>query len=167
MLNKFTTARLMIVPHMRGDSVNGVWCIERGDLHPLTLATERLNVWALSRDGGQLDIYERASLDDSGDLDIRGSAVAMDLFTSLEVAQSLIVTLQDDSECVFKPVCLTARALLSCIAAVDIVSIDITDFVLTRKGALTLGVMNTINYETLFTALAGISSKPQIQVSRR
>lgn len=165
LLNTLTTARLMIVPHMHVGAVNGVWCIERGDLHPLTLASERLNIWALFRDSGQLDFYERIPLDSAGALDCYKSAVAIDLFTSLEAAQRWIVTAQDDDGCVVKPVSLTPQALLACIAAVDVVSIDITDFAMTRKGAITLGVMNTVNFETVFTILADTKSNQKLHVS--
>lgn len=145
----------MIVPHVRGDAVNGVWCIERGDLHPLTLATELLEIWALSDSSGQLDFYNRAGISEAGVYDDLNNGVAIDLFTSSEAAQSWVDTALDDDSLIVRPVCLTPQTLLACIAAVDIVSVDITDFALTRSGAQTLGVVDIVTPAALMDVLAG------------
>ena len=155
LLDTLNTACLMIVPHMRGDAVNGVWCIKRGDLHPLNRATERLKIWALSGSGGQLDFYKRAGVGDAGAYDDSNNAVAIDLFTSFEAAQRWVDTTLDDERPAVRPVCLTPQILLACIASADIVSVDITDFALTRSGAQTLGVVGTVTLAALVDVLAG------------
>ena len=153
LLDTLTTACLMIVPHMRGDAINGVWCIERGDLHPLTLATEPLKIWALSDSSGQLDFYDRAGFDEAGAYDDSNNAIAIDLFTSFESAQHWVDTAQDDNSPIVKPVYLTPQTLLACIAAADIVSVNIADFAVTRSGARILGVVGTVTPAALIDVL--------------
>ena len=145
----------MLVPHMRAGAANGVWCIERGELHPMNLAAKQLKIWALLRDDGQLDFYKRGGCNGAGALDYSQSAVAIDLFTSSEEAQNWIVVTKEDSECVLQPVCLPPKALLSCIAGSDAVSIDLTDYALTRRGATTLGAIDIVTGKTLLDFLAG------------
>jgi len=154
LLNTLTTARLMLVPHMHEGSANGVWCIERGDLHPLTLAAERLKIWALLRDDGQLDFYERMDCAGTAIFDDSRSAVAIDLFTSSEEAHRWIVETKEDCKCVLQPLCLTPKALLSCIAASDTISMGLTDYALTCRGALALGVTDPVTTAALLNVLA-------------
>lgn len=98
--------------------------------------------------GGQLDFYERAGSSEAG-------AVAIDLFTSLKAARNWIDVTKEDSECVLQPVCLPPKLLLSCIAACDAVSIDLTDYALTRKGAMALGAVDIVTCKALLDVLAG------------
>lgn len=155
LLNALTTTRLMIVPHIRAGAANGVWCIERGDLHPLTLAGKKLKIWALLRNDGQLDFYKRGGCNGADALDYSQSAVAVDLFTSLDEAQNWIAATKEDSECDLQPICLLPKALLSCIAASDAVSIDIADYAVNRTGAITLGAVDIVTCKALLDVLAG------------
>ena len=108
---------------------------------------EAILIWD---NGGQLDFYERAGSSEAG-----AGAVAIDLFTSLEEAQNWIDVTKEDSECVLQPVCSPPKTLLSCIAASDAVSIDLTDYALTRRGEMALGAVESVTCKALLDVLAG------------
>lgn len=62
---------------------------------------------------------------------------------------------KEDSEYVLQPVCLPPKTLLSCIAASDAVSIDLTDYALTRRGEMALGAVDSVTCKALLDVLAG------------
>ena len=114
---------------------------------------EYADVFGIPFSSGQLDFYDRASFDEAGAYDDSNNAIAIDLFTSFESAQHWVDTAQDDNSPIVKPVYLTPQTLLACIAAVDIVSVDIADFAVTRSGARILGVVGTVTPAALIDVL--------------
>lgn len=155
LLNSVTTANLLIAPHLIGGSDSGVWRIERGELHPMTLAAEPLKIWALLRtDDGLLDFYTRSREDTYLDGFSMGLP-AIDLFTSMENAQQWISDSLEPGNCGLHPVLLTPDALLSCLAAVDLISVDMADYALTRPGAAAAQLSEAITSENLLVVLAG------------
>ena len=154
LLNSVTTASILIAPHLICGSDNGVWRIARGELHPLTLATKPLKIWALLRsDDGLLDFYERFR----DDICFEGVSIgfpAIDLFTSLENALQWISDSTEPGDCELHPVLLTPDALLSCLSAVDLISLDMTDYALTPVGAAAAQLSKPITSENLLAVLA-------------
>ena len=154
LLDKGLTARLLIAPHLSKDGPNGVWSIERGDRHPLVAASAGLKIWALLDIDGQLDFYHRAH-HKAKSLSYSYTAIGIDLFTTKQEVEAWIRLNSSDSKCLSRPISLNPNQLLSCLAAVDAVAIDFIDFALTRRGATTVGLNETVNLEKVFSVLAG------------
>ncbi|MBK7001805.1 MAG: hypothetical protein IPH35_18060 [Rhodoferax sp.] len=151
-LDVLTTSELLIVPHLSASGPDGVWRIERGDLHPLVLAAGQLQVWTLANSVGLPDFYFHLAKGDPVD---SSSARGVDLFTTLSGAQSWIEQGKEDGEPELIPIALTARELLSCLARVDVAAIDLKDFAVSHRGRVALGCNDIAASATLLEALAG------------
>jgi len=153
-LDWLVTSALMIVPHISAAVPNGIWSIERGEQHPFVLAASKLRVYALFGKDGQPDFYCRANM---GHIEVRcdsGAAMGIDLFTSLRSARSWIKQEVDDGQPKLIAHLLTPRELLSCLSRVDIASINMADFAMTRRGQLALCHENVAASHEVLQALA-------------
>ena len=151
-LDWLTTSELLIVPHQSARGPNGIWRIERGDKHPLLIATGKLPAWTLANSTGQPDFsYHLAE----GDPINSSSARGIDLFTSLAGAQDWIDQVCEECDAVLSPKELTGRELLSCLARADVAAIDRRDYAVSHRGKVALGCSEMADSGSLLDALAG------------
>jgi hypothetical protein len=150
-LDSLTTSELLIVPYLCAKGPNGVWQIERGDMHPLVLAVAHLKVCTLAGQDGQPDFYIHLGKDDHIEA---SSARGVDLFTTLQAAQDWVNQCKADGEPELDILELEPRELLSCLARADVVSIDLKDYAVSQRGKVALGCSSTADTQTLLQALA-------------
>lgn len=154
-LDVLSTSELLIVPHLSATGPNGLWRIERGDLHPLVLAATPLKVRALVDSADQPDFYHRADVNGEIGASDFTSAVGVDLFTTLAAAQKWVDESDGGSEEPLTARVLSLREVLSCLSRVDVVSIDMCDFAMTRRGVTSLGINEVASTPVLLAELAG------------
>lgn len=155
MLDDLATSELLIVPHLSSRGPNGIWTIERGENHPLVLAADKLQVYALFEQDGHPDFYCRVSINGNAGLCDSDSAKGIDLFTSLRAAREWIKQVVEDGEPCLIAKLLTPHELLSCLSRVDIPSIDLVDFAMTQRGKVALGHDKIAATKEVLQALAG------------
>lgn len=155
LLDDLTTSELLIVPHLSARGPNGVWRIERGEQHPMALDWSKLRVYALFGADAQPDFYRRADAGHIGGQSDSNSAHGIDLFTSLYSARDWNQQGVDDGQSNLVARMLSPRELLSCLSRVDLASINLTDFSMTRRGQVALGHIKVTTTPEVLQALAG------------
>ena len=151
-LDWLTTSDLLLVPHVSRTGPNGIWHIERGELHPFMLAAASLQVWTLANSAGQPDFCFHLDRDDPVD---SSSARGIDLFTSSAGAQDWIDQTWEVGDPVLSPMALNPRELLACLARADVAAIDRTDYAVSTRGRVALACSGTAGSGTLLQALGG------------
>ena len=151
-LDACATSELIIIAHWFAQSPNGIWCLERGDLHPLVLGVAPLKVWTLAGIAHQPDFYVMHGVADPA----HGTAVrGIDLFTSAAAAQRCANQCVEPGVPALMPLALSGRDLLECLARADVASInDAADFAITPAGVAALGSAGVATTAALLAALA-------------
>ena len=126
----------------------------RGAQHPLVLAVSKLQVYAPYFQDDQPEFYCRADINGGAGLCNSSAATGVDLFTSLQSAKEWIEQGIDEGVPVLVANLLTPTELLSCLARVDIASIDLMDFALTRRGSKALVSNDLASTQEVLLALA-------------
>lgn len=155
LLDHLATSALLIAPHISARGPNGLWRIERGEMHPLLLAASELRVYGLFGDGGQPAFYFLSGVNSDGDSPDADTARGVDLFTSEAAASDWAEQGQEDGEPALSVRALNARELLCLLSSVDVAFIDLMDFAVTRRGVIALGGGVSTSDQELLAALAG------------
>jgi len=151
LLDMVTTSDLLVIPQSFAFSPNGIWRLERGDLHPLVQTASALQLWSLSNHSHRPDVYLLQGTNDAlHDTAIRG----IELFTNVDAAKHCAVLLKEPDVPLLSPCALSGRDLLACLAQVDVVSVnDAVDVALTPAGAAVLGRTDVVSAADLFSGL--------------
>jgi hypothetical protein len=143
-LDSLQFSEMLLIPHRFAFSPNAIWCLERGDAHPLVQATADLQLWSLAAANRSPDFYWVP--------DVAGSSsgvLGLELFVSESDAQLGAKAWHEPGMPALSPVPLLGRELLRCLSCADVVTINDVDWPITPAGALAMGKPQASTAEVL------------------
>jgi hypothetical protein len=143
-LDSLQFSEMLLIPHRFAFSPNAIWCLERGDAHPLVQATSDLQLWSLASAKHSPDFYWIP--DSTG---FTGGVLGLELFASESDAQLGVTASHEPGTPALVPVPFSGRELLRCLSCADVVTIHDVDWPITPAGALAIGKPQASTAEVL------------------
>ena len=143
-LDSLQFSEMLLIPHRFAFSPNAIWCLERGDAHPMVQATSDLQLWSLASAKHSPDFYWVP--DAAG---VSAGVLGLELFASESDAQLVATAWHEPGMPALVPVPLSGRELLRCFSCADVMTIHDVDWPITQAGALAMGKHQSSTAEVL------------------